>query len=158
MLGGSVNVRHNAAMEIASGPWSESEIRDYLQSTVIPVRIASTGSVGPLVQSLWFAFDGDALWCCTQRDSVLATRLGRDPRLGFEVAADLPPYRGVRGRGHAELVPSAAAELLPQLIDRYLGDTNPPLASWLLGRLETETAIRIAHLRVTTWDYTPRMA
>jgi hypothetical protein len=145
-------------MDIASGPWTESHIREYLTSTVIPVRIASTGNVGPLVQSLWFAFDEEALWCCTQHDSVLAKRLSRDARLGFEVAADSPPYKGVRGRGLAELIPSAAATLLPRLIDRYLGDTNTPLADWLLSRIETETAIRISQIRVTTWDYTPRMA
>jgi hypothetical protein len=144
-------------MEIASGPWVESEIRHYLESTVIPIRIASTGKVGPLVQSLWFAFDDGALWCCTQHDSVLALRLARDPRLGFEVAADSQPYRGVRGRGIAELIPHAATPLLPRLIDRYLGDTNPPLANWLLSRIETETAIRITQIRATTWDYTPRM-
>jgi hypothetical protein len=145
-------------MDIASGPWTESQIRDYLTSTVIPVRIASAGNVGPLVQSLWFAFDEDALWCCTQYDSVLAKRVARDPRLGFEVGADSPPYKGVRGRGIAELIPSAASTLLPRLIDRYLGDTNAPLAKWLLSRMESETVIRISDIRVTTWDYTPRMA
>jgi hypothetical protein len=145
-------------MDIASGPWTESHIREYLTSTVIPVRIASAGNVGPLVQSLWFLFEEDALWCCTQHDSVLAKRVARDTRLGFEVAADVPPYKGVRGRGIAELQPSAAAPLLPRLIDRYLGDTNASLANWLLSRIGTETAIRISQIRVTSWDYTPRMA
>lgn len=145
-------------MEIVSGPWTRSEITDYLASTVIPIRLASVGTKGPLVQSLWFAFDDEALWCCTQQDSVLAQRLARDPRVGFEIAGDMPPYRGVRGRGIAELTPKAAPRLLPQLIERYLGQTEPALATWLLSRLSTETALRITQLRLTSWDYAPRMA
>ena len=145
-------------MDIASGPWSAQTIGEFLSTTVIPVRLASTGSAGPLVQSLWFTWLEDALWCCTQADSVLASRIARDPRVGFEIAGDEPPYRGVRGRGHAEFRPDAAAALLPMLITRYLGSTQGDLASWLLSRVESETAIRIHDLRVTSWDYTPRMA
>lgn len=145
-------------MEIASGPWSAATITDFLSTAVIPVRLASTGSAGPLVQSLWFTWMDDAVWCCTQADSVLASRIARDPRVGFEIAGDDPPYRGVRGRGHAEFRPDAAAGLLPTLIERYLGSTEGDLATWLLSRLDAETAIRIGDLRVTSWDYTPRMA
>lgn len=145
-------------MEIASGPWSAETIAEFLADAVIPVRLASTGSAGPLVQSLWFTWMDDALWCCTQSDSVLASRVARDSRVGFEIAGDDPPYRGVRGRGLAEFRPEAAATLLPMLITRYLGSTEGDLATWLLGRMDTETAIRIHDLRVTSWDYTPRMA
>jgi hypothetical protein len=157
MLGVEVNLSDNVPMEIRSGPWSESHITQYLQQTTIPIRIASIGSVGPLVQSLWFMFDGTCLWCCTQQDSVLANRLARDSRVGFEIASDLPPYRGVRGRGTATLHHDAAADLLPQLITRYLGNESSDLAAWLLARIETEVAIEIGDLLVTSWDYTPRM-
>lgn len=151
-------VRHNSCVEIASGPWSADTITEFLTKAVIPIRLASTGSVGPLVQSLWFTWMEDALWCCTQADSVLASRIARDSRVGFEIAGDEPPYRGVRGRGHAEFRPDAAATLLPMLITRYLGSTDGELAAWLLSRVDSETAIRIHDLRVTSWDYTPRMA
>lgn len=144
------------ALDLRSGPWSRDEVRAHLQAAVIPLRLASSGRY-PLVQSLWFLLDDDALWCATQEDSVLARRLRRDPRCGWEVAADTPPYRGVRGTGHASLEGSAAAHVLPRLIDRYLGDTESPLGAWLLSRIDTEVAIRIDGLAVTSWDYTPRM-
>ncbi|MCH1610887.1 MAG: hypothetical protein L7S53_06230, partial [Luminiphilus sp.] len=67
---------------ISSGPWDEQEIRDFLSAAVIPVRVASNGSSGPLVQSLWFVPDGTTLRCCTQQSSVLARRLGKDDRIG----------------------------------------------------------------------------
>ena len=145
-------------MEITSGPWDRSQIEAFLDETVIPIRIASAGRTSPLVQSLWFLYDEDALWCASQVDSVLTRRLHADPRCGFEIAGDLPPYRGVRGSGQAELLPERAATVLPRLISRYLGDEPSPLATWLLSRVDSEVAIRISDLRVTSYDFTSRMS
>lgn len=145
-------------MEITSGPWDRSQIQAFLDDTVIPIRIASAGRTSPLVQSLWFLYDEDALWCASQVDSVLTRRLHADPRCGFEIAGDLPPYRGVRGSGQAELLPERAATVLPRLISRYLGDEPSPLATWLLSRVDSEVAIRIGDLRVTSYDFTSRMS
>lgn len=142
---------------IASGPWNESEIEAFLASTRIPVRLASNGSSGPLVQSLWFAADGMELWCCTQKSSVLTRRLERDDRVGFEVAADEPPYRGVRGTGVAHLVNDDVESTLRTLINRYQGAERTDLSDWLLGRVDSEIAIRIEPRSVSSWDYSPRM-
>jgi hypothetical protein len=141
---------------IRSGPWSADQIDAHLRSATIPIRLASSGTY-PLVQSLWFTFDGTALWCATPRDSVLSKRLVRANGVGFEIAGDTPPYLGVRGTGRAQLLPSDAATVLPQLIDKYLGDQTVPLAKWLLSRLDEEVAIRIDSLTLTSWDYSSRM-
>jgi hypothetical protein len=141
---------------IISGPWSETDVRSFLRATVIPVRLASMGTF-PLVQSLWFLPDGLDLWCATQADSVLARRLRADDRCGFEVSADQPPYRGVRGTGNATLVPEAAADTLPRLIERYDVADDSPLAAWLLSRIDTEVAVRISPRTLASWDYSPRM-
>lgn len=140
-----------------SGPWGSPQIEGYLRDARIPIRIATIGASGPLVQSLWFVFDDGALWCATQSDAVIIRRLRADPRCGFEIAADQPPYRGVRGQGIAHIEPSAAAEVLPRLIDRYLGSTSTPLGDWLMSRIDTEVAVRIADLTVSSWDYSERM-
>lgn len=144
-------------IEIRSGPWELREIEGFLHSAVIPIRLATRGSAWPLVQSLWFLFDDSALWCCTQQDSVLATRVRSDPRCAFEIAGDLPPYRGVRGKGVASLDPEPARALLERLIGRYLADGESPLATWLRSRVTDEVAIRIGTLAVSSWDYTARM-
>lgn len=148
------------ALTIRSGPWTSDQVDAYLRATVIPLRLASAGRK-LLVQSLWFEFDGSSLWCASQSDSVLVRRLRKDDRVGFEVSADTPPYRGVRGHGRAHLDPPRAADLLPRLIERYLGpnvDGKPrPLADWLLSRIDDEVAIRIDGLTVTSWDYSARM-
>lgn len=144
------------SFEVRSGPWTADQARAHLAEARIPVRLASSGTF-PLVQSLWFLFEDDALWCATQADAVVTRRLQREPRCGFEISADLPPYRGVRGTGIASIEPTAAATVLPRLIERYVGDEPTPLSTWLLSRLDTEVAIRIGDLAITTWDYSGRM-
>ena len=143
-------------MELSSGPWDTSQITSFLEDTVIPIRLASAGRTSPLVQSLWFLYAEESLWCCTQREAVLTRRLTSDPRCGFEVSGDLPPYRGVRGSAKAEILPERAVDVLPRLIQRY--DAPASLSDWLLSRLDREVAIRLHSLRVTTFDFTQRMS
>lgn len=142
---------------VASGPWDTDGIEAFLASAVIPVRLATNGASGPLVQSLWFHPRGLEIWCCTQRTSLLARRLQRDDRVGFEVAADDPPYRGVRGTGIAHMDDDDVEGVLRTLIQRYQGDEKTQLSEWLLSRTESEVAIRIEARTVASWDYSPRM-
>lgn len=146
-------------LTLKSGPWSSERVESWLRDTVIPLRIASAGKHGPLVQSLWFVYERQALFCATQRSSVLAKRLERDGRVGWEVSGDEPPYRGVRGTGDAELIDDVVevSQVLNSLIGRY-GQDHTELAQWLLGRIESEVAVRITNLRVSSWDYSPRMS
>ncbi len=145
-------------VEIKSGPWSQEAIERFLEASAIPVRLAAAGPDGPpLVQSLWFRYADDALWCATQGDSLAARRLAREPRCGFEVAGDRPPYAGVRGTGRAELLAEPAERVLRRLLDRYLGGSDSALALWLLTRVDDEVTVRIGDLSVTTWDFERRM-
>lgn len=150
-------MEQSPTVEIRSGTWGLPDVEGFLRSSVIPMRLATQGSEWPLVQSLWFVYDEAALWCCTQQDSVVATRLRKEPRCAFEIAGDDPPYRGVRGRGVASLDPGPAPELLERLIGRYLGTGESPLAAWLRSRVSDEIAIRIGSLSVSSWDYSTRM-
>lgn len=140
------------------GPWDTRAVEAHLRDTVIPVRLATSGRAGPLVQSLWFDFSDGALWCATQADALVVTRLRRDPRCGFEVARDEPPYRGVRGTGRAVVLPELGEQVLHRLLVRYLGDTSSPLAQWLLSRAASEVALRVEPSTLTSWDYSARMS
>ena len=144
-------------LALRSGPWDEAEIRSYLEAACIPIRLATNGMVSPLVQSLWYLFADDALWCCTQADSIVAKRLRKDSHCGFEISADQPPYRGIRGTGCAELFADGAAELLPKLFERYSIERDSHLATWLLSRVDHEVTIRIDQLTIASWDYSNRM-
>ncbi len=148
----------SSSITLTSGPWSQDQVIAHLRSAVIPLRLATSGQRFPLVQSLWFVYADAALWCATQGDSLVARRIAAHPRVGFEVASDAPPYRGVRGHGRATILTEPAVKVLGDLVDRYLGDRSAPLATWLMSRADTEVAIRIDHLAVTSWDFTTRMA
>ena len=140
------------------GPWSAEQARTFLEKTRVPVRLACNGADGsPRLLSLWFAPEGDRLWCATQKRSLLVRRLREDPRCAFEVAGDLPPYRGVRGRGEARLHDDRGEKVLLRLIHRYLDDPDSEFARWLLGRARDEVAIEIEPSALSTWDYSGRM-
>lgn len=142
----------------AGGAWSVAETEAFLAGAVIPVRLAAIGMHGiPLVVSLWYLYEDGCLWCATQRDARVARLLAADPRCGFEVAPEAPPYHGVRGQGRAGLRREGAQALLGRLIDRYLGDRDTPIARWLLDRAVNEIAIRIEPSWIAVWDYRARM-
>lgn len=141
------------------GVWDAARIGAHLEQTVVPVRLASVTPDGcPLVVSLWFLWREGHLWCATQRSSRIASCLAREPRCGFEVAGDTPPYCGVRGQGRAEIVAERAEAILRALLRRYRGVEDDPLGRRLLSRLDGEVAIRIAPQWITSWDFTSRMS
>lgn len=144
---------------VKKSDWDEAGIEAYLESTEFPVRLACNGREGfPLVCSVWFLYRAGSLWCVAHRNSELVRLLTADPRCGFEIATNTPPYSGVRGQGRVTLDPAAAADILPQLVWRYLKRDDTALGRWLLKRLDEEVAIRITPEWVTAWDYSRRMA
>jgi hypothetical protein len=125
---------------------------------VIPVRLACLGSTGaPVVLSLWFLYRDGAFWCASRPTARVVRHLERDPRCAFEVARDAPPYRGVRGQGRASVRRGQGGALLGELLDRYLGGRDSPLARRLLAGAADEVAIRVGPTRLASWDYSERM-
>lgn len=141
------------------GPFSREQIDRHLRETVIPVRLACVDPDGsPLVLSLWFLWREGALWCATSPEARVVELLRREPRCGFEIARDEPPYRGVRGQGRAELLPEHGGAILEALVDRYVGTRESSFARWLLARRDDEMAIRIVPTHLSSWDFARRMS
>jgi hypothetical protein len=143
-----------------TGPWDMAQVTAHLHQAVIPLRLAVLGrDGGPLVLSLWFLPEADGtLWCATPATARVVVALRRDPRAGFEVAADQPPYRGVRGRGRASLHPERGADILARLLARYGIPPASRLHRTLSARAATEMAICLRPDRLSTWDFSQRMA
>jgi len=130
----------------------------FLADSRIPLRLATNTHTGwPIVVSLWFIHLEGSLWCATQDSAVIVGHLRNDARCGFEVAPDRPPYRGVRGRAKATIHADRGEEILRTLLDRYLGGTESPLASQLLSKSQSEVAIAITPVSMSSWDYRKRM-
>lgn len=141
-----------------SGPWSIERIHAHLTETVVPLRLACVEASGhPRVLSLWFEWREGALWCATSPQSRLARWIAAEPRCGFEVVPDAPPYRGVRGRARATLDPERGGAVLERLVDRYVGSRETRLARWLLARSADEIAIRLEPLSFASLDFSARM-
>ena len=142
-----------------TGPWDMAQAAAHLERSIIPLRLAVLDrGGGPLVLSLWFLPEDGALWCATPETAKVVAALRRDPRAGFEVAADQPPYRGVRGRGRASLHPERGADILARLLARYGIPPQSRLHRTLSARAATEMAICLRPERLTSWDFSQRMA
>ena len=140
------------------GCWSGEEVASHLDRSLIPLRLAVHDSRGsPWVLSLWFLYENGALWCATNAKAKLISYLQADPQCGFEVAGETPPYKGIRGKGQATLVPERGGEILLRLLERYEIDLASSLAKSLLAKVEQEVAVCITPSRISSWDFSSRM-
>ena len=118
------------------------------------MRLAANGKDGfPVVASHWFLYDSGKFYCALHDQSHMARLLSEDPSVGFEIAPEEPPYKGVRGAGRVRLTRDGALDMLETLLLRYLGSTDSQLAQWLLSRAEHEWLVEITPSRVSAWDY-----
>ncbi len=142
-----------------SSAWDQSGIFSFLNENTIPIRLAVIQDKYPLICSVWFSVDAETLVmsCVSHGKSQLVKSLMADPRVGFEIALNDPPYKGVRGKGNAKLTQENVSNTLHEVIVRFLGSTNSNLARWLLGRAEEEYVIKITPSWITSWDYSERM-
>jgi nitroimidazol reductase NimA-like FMN-containing flavoprotein (pyridoxamine 5'-phosphate oxidase superfamily) len=131
----------------------------YLAETRIPLRLSCIADSGwPVVLSLWYLFEGGHLYCATPKSAKVVSYLVREPRCAFEVASDLPPYCGVRGRALATIEEERGLEILERLLERYLGSKDNALARRLLSRTQPEVAIHLDPQSTYTWNFSERMA
>ena len=141
------------------GPWNAGTVERFLADAVIPARIGVlAGNGAPLVLSLWFLHRDGAIWCACNKKARVIELLGKNPRCGFEIAAETPPYRGVRGQGTARLDAPGGAGVLTDLLERYRIPSQSRLAKMLAAEAVNEVAIRIEPEWMTSWDFSARMA
>jgi nitroimidazol reductase NimA-like FMN-containing flavoprotein (pyridoxamine 5'-phosphate oxidase superfamily) len=135
-----------------------NEYKGFLNAVKIPLRLACTaGSGWPLVISLWYQYKDGSIYCATQKSAKIVSHLQNNPRCAFEIAEDRPPYCGVRGRAIASIDDQNGAEILSQLLERYLGGTDSRLAQTLLSKSQNEVAIVLKPSKIFTWDFSNRM-
>ncbi len=143
---------------ILSGPWSSQEIEGFLKHAAIPIRISAISPPGwPTIVSLWFIFEDGCLKCASKDTSRIIQLLRHNPRCGFEISYENPPYFGVRGQGSVTLDANLGPELLPRLIDRFVDKEKTSFRSWLMLRKTEEVGIIIEPKRFMSWDYRARM-
>jgi hypothetical protein len=143
----------------ADSAWQVDKLQDFLETYRSPLRLAVlSDSDFPLICSLWFAYEEGRLFCATTRQAKVVECILANPRCGFEVASNEPPYFGVRGRGLATISTDGSMDLLGKLVDRYLGSRETKFSRWLLSRADDEVTIEIDIRWMTSWDYSGRMS
>ena len=136
----------------------DSTVQQYLAEIQIPIRLSCLDESGwPVVLSLWYLFEDGKLYCATPQKAKVVAYLEAESRCAFEIAADQPPYCGLRGRAKAAVEPERGLEILERLLVRYLGSAEKPLARKLLSRPQSEVAIRLEPLTLHTWNFSQRM-
>ncbi|MFX0114343.1 MAG: pyridoxamine 5'-phosphate oxidase family protein [Candidatus Hodarchaeota archaeon] len=134
------------------------ETERYLKEVQIPLRLScATESGWPVVLSLWYVYMDGKIYCATVETAKVVEYLRKEPRCAFEVAADEPPYCGIRGQARATIIKPRGVEILKMLLERYLGGSNSSLAKKLLKEGRSEVAIELQPVNYTIWDFTDRM-
>lgn len=145
-------------MVTPSGPWSLTETERFLDDTTVPIRLGCrTPADRPWMLSLWYRFADGVFECATGADAAVVAYLEYDPTVSFEVSTNEPPYRGVRGNGTVSVTDDEDKALLRDLLERYLGGTDAPIADRLLSPDRKEVRLAITPDRLHTWDYSDRM-
>jgi nitroimidazol reductase NimA-like FMN-containing flavoprotein (pyridoxamine 5'-phosphate oxidase superfamily) len=130
----------------------------FIPDVKIPIRVGFVKSNGvPAVVSLWYVCKDGKIYCAVQKIVKIVSHLQKNPVCGFEIAADKPPYKGIRGEGTAHILNETGAYVLDLLIDKYLKGKESTLSRFLRNNSKTEVAIEITPQKIFNYDYSERM-
>jgi nitroimidazol reductase NimA-like FMN-containing flavoprotein (pyridoxamine 5'-phosphate oxidase superfamily) len=134
------------------------EIDKFIPDSKIPIRIGFIkGNCTPAVVSLWYVCKDAKIYCATQKTAKIVSHLQKNPICGFEIAADKPPYKGIRGEGTVQILNETGAYVLDLLMEKYLKGKESTLSKLLRDNSKTEVAIEITPKKVFHYDYSKRM-
>ena len=134
------------------------EMAKFIPDSKIPVRIGFIkGNCTPAVVSLWYVCKDGKIYCATQKTAKIVSHLKKNPVCGFEIAADKPPYKGIRGEGTVQILNETGAYVLDLLMEKYLKGKESTLSKLLRNNSKTEVAIEITPQKVFHYDYSKRM-
>ena len=134
------------------------EIDKFIPDSKIPIRIGFIkGNSAPAIVSLWYVCKDAKIYCATQKTAKIVSYLQKNPMCGFEIAADKPPYKGIRGEGTVQILNETGAYVLDLLMEKYLKGKESTLSKLLRNNSKTEVAIEITPQKVFHYDYSKRM-
>jgi len=106
---------------------------------------------------MWYLYKDGKFYLATPATAKVVSYLKNNPKCAFEVASDNPPYCGIRGHAKVKIKDSIGLSILKELLKRYIGDLESPLAKKLLSRDLPEVAIELSPKSIYKWDFTDRM-
>lgn len=135
-----------------------ARIHRFIQDEKIPIRVAFVKpNCAPGIVSLWYIVDNGKIYCAVQKSAKIVRYFQNNPTCGFEIAADKPPYKGIRGEGTVKILNETGAYVLDLLMDKYLGEKESILSKFLKSNSKKEIAIEITPQALFDYDYSKRM-
>ena len=130
------------------------EIDKFIPDPQIPIRVCFIKSDRiPAVVSLWYVCNDGKIYCAVQKTAKIVAYIQKNSVCGFEIAADKPPYKGIRGEGSARILRNTGAYVLDLLIEKYLGEKESTLSKFLRDNSKTEVAIEITSRKISHYDF-----
>ena len=135
---------------------SQGDVDGMLEQPLI-ARIATHGKRGEIrITPVWFKRDGDDLLMNTLQQTDLATNLSRNPLCSLVIDTNPPAVMAVHYWGRATLEPSADANGIAGIIERYVGGREGGLAmaerNLSMGPV---VIVRFTPERSVSWDLRP---
>jgi len=100
---------------------ARAEMKSLLDAAA-PATLTLFGAGGdPLTSPVWFRFTGDSFEVVMGLKDQKLELVRRDPRCTLLIFETAPPFRGVRVKGKADLVPDEGSATRLAIATRYLG-------------------------------------
>ena len=117
-----------------------------------PATLTLFGPGGdPVTSPVWFRYTGDSFEIVIGLKDQKLEMLRRDPRCTLLIFETAPPFRGVRVRTKAELVPDEGSETRLAIATRYLG-ADGGLQYADLKRRPSGVVVRLRADFAKAWD------
>ncbi len=104
---------------------------------------------------VWTDWGGNLL--CNKKTAKIVSYLQNNPKCGFKIAMDKPPYKGTRGTWHVKIIQNQEQEILKILMKKYLGSKESTLSRYLNNNSEAKIALEILPQNIFNYYYSKRM-
>jgi PPOX class probable F420-dependent enzyme len=138
---------------------TREEAERFLESK-LNLQIATVDEKGePNIQPVWFYYakDEGKLLIITSKLAKKTQNLRNRPTIYFSIDDEKPPYRGVKGKGNANVVedPNRIVPQAEKISMKYLGTLDHPAAKEMADRSRNGEGVlvEISPKFFATWDF-----
>jgi PPOX class probable F420-dependent enzyme len=138
---------------------TREEAEGFLESK-LNLQIATVDEQGePNIQPVWFYYakDEGKLLIITSKLAKKTQNLRNRPTIYFSIDDEKPPYKGVKGKGNANVVedPSRIVPQAEKISMKYLGTLDHPAAKEMADRSRNGEGVlvEISPKFFSTWDF-----
>lgn len=138
---------------------TEAEAKRFLAASRSVIKLGTVDASGePNVHPVWYCFEpkGLGLYAFVGASTKKARNIKKSGMVYFLVDRDTWPYKGVRGKGTAEVVTGGTKtmEIVEKILGRYIKKDHP-LHTYFVDSVKAGryVVVKITPRYLSTWDY-----